>query len=626
MYIRKTKVKSGSKGEPYFTYRLVESVRVGQAVKQRTVLNLGKHFSLEPEHWPLLSARIEQLINTPTEQASLFDLSEQINETLETHAQRYAALIIQKQALPIAEPSAEEHSCTSAGKDYQTVNLNQLDLLQPRTLGAESLAFQAMQQLQLPQKLSELGFNSPERHAAIGSIIGRAVHPASERETHRWLQQNTALGELLDHDFGTTSLTRLYLVADKLLSHQKAIENFLSQQERDLFQLNRTIVLYDLTNTYFEGQALGNPKANFGRSKEKRNDCPLVTLGLALDHHGFPLHSRLFEGNASEPATLETMVKGMGNTLNETSPIVVLDAGIATQENIDWLTTHHYRYLVVSRERSKLFPTPADDAVIIKHDPNNHIIAKRVDCTETGEVKLYCHSSAREKKAAGIHNRFSQRFEEALKSLNDGLSKKGTVKRYDKILERIGRLKQKNTRVASHYSIDVIADEQKEKAVRIDWKRQEKPQDHQAGVYCLRTNIQEWSETQLWETYVMLTELEATFRSLKTDLGLRPVYHQKESRVTAHLFITLLAYHIVHTIRYQLKKQGIHLSWWSIRNLLSSQQRITVSMQTQADEQIYIRMSTRAETHQQRLYEALGFSSDLIGRKKTVIHQKKAKT
>ena len=624
MYIRKTKVKSGSKGEPYFTYRLVESVRVGQVVKQRTVLNLGKHFSLEPEHWPVLAARIEHLINAPAEQDSLFDLSEQTNETLETYAQRYAALIIQKQSLPTEKSESDGRSRHQVSSDYQTINVNQLDLLQPRTIGAESLAFQAIQQLNLPQKLTELGFNLPERQAAIGSIIGRAVHPASERETHRWLQQNTALGELLDHDFGTTSLTRLYMVADKLLSHQQTIESFLSQREQDLFQLNRTIVLYDLTNTYFEGQALGNSKAKFGRSKEKRNDCPLVTLGLVLDNYGFPLHSQLFEGNASEPATLETMMAGLNDTSNETAPIVVLDAGIATQENIDWLTTHHYRYLVVSRERHKPSPKLADDAVVIKHDPNHHIIAKRVDCTESGEVKLYCHSSAREKKEAGIRNRFSQRFEEGLKSLNDGLSKKGTVKRYEKILERIGRLKQKNSRVAAHYTIDVTADDKKEKAVRITWQRQDKPeQDHQAGVYCLRTNIQEWSESQLWETYVMLTELEATFRSLKTDLGLRPVYHQKEDRVASHLFISLLAYHLVHTIRYQLKEQGIHLSWRSIRNLLSSQQRITVSMQTQAGEQIYVRMNTRAEVHQQQLYEALGFSSDLVGRKKTVINQTK---
>lgn len=623
MYIRKTKIKSGAQGEPYYTYRLVESVRIGKTVKQRTVINLGRHFAIAAEHWSLFTARIEQLLNAQTGQAPLFDLHEEMNGALETEAQRYAALIIQKQAQPVEFPTtaAPESPATTPSTDFQTVDLQQLNLLQPRTIGGESLAFQAMTQLQLPQKLAALGFNSREQQAAIGNIIGRVVHPASERETHRWLQHNSALGELTGHDFGTTSLTRLYKVADKLLTHKDAIEDFLSQRESDLFQLSRTVVLYDLTNTYFEGQALGNPKAAFGRSKEKRNDCPLVTLGLVLDHHGFPLRSRVFEGNASEPATLETMISGLTKTADNPTPTVILDAGIASQENLDWLQAQHYYYIVVSRQRHKETPTREDGAVVIKDDPNNRIIAKRVDCPDTGEVKLYCHSQAREKTEAGIRNRFTQRFEEALCALNAGLNKKGTVKKYDKILERIGRLKQKNSRVAARYSITVIADEKKEKALRIEWTRKDAPStdDAQAGVYCLRTNRTDWDEVRLWETYVMLTELEATFRSLKTDLGLRPVYHQKESRVTAHLFISLLAYHIVHTLRYQLKDKGIHLSWRSIRHVMSSQQRMTVSMKTQAGDQLYLRITSRAEAHQQRLYEALGFSADPIGRRKTVI-------
>jgi transposase len=621
MYIRRTKIKSGSQGEPYYTYRLVESVRIGKTVKQRTVINLGKYFTIAPEYWSVFTARIEQLLNAQTGQVALFDLTAEINERLEVRAQRYAALIIKKQAQPLEMSVIGKAKSGAIKTDFQTVDLHRIDLLEPRTIGTETLVYQAMEQLQLGQKLSELGFNRLELNAAIGNIIGRAVHPGSERETHRWLQENSALGELIDHDFGTTSLTRLYTIADKLLVHQSSIETFLSHCEQDLFQLSRTIVLYDLTNTYFEGQALANPKAQFGRSKEKRSDCPLVTLGLALDSHGFPLHSRIFAGNASEPTTLEEMMVGLDHSSSDTLPTVILDAGIATQDNINWLTEKNYQYIVVSRQRHKEVPSLTDGAVVIKSEPDNQVIAKRVDCPETGEVKLYCHSTAREKTDAGISSRFSQRFELALSTLNDGLSKKSTVKKYDKIMERIGRLKEKNTRVASNYSITVIADENKEKALRIEWKQTSKAseRDQQAGVYCLRTNIIDWNEARLWETYVMLTELEATFRSLKTDLGLRPVYHQKEHRVTAHLFISLLAYHLVHVIRYQLKKSDINFSWSSIRNLMSTQQRITVSMPAQSGEQIYLRATSCAESHQRRLYEALGFSADPIGKKKTVI-------
>lgn len=616
MYIRKTKIKSGPQGEPYYTYRLVESVRSGKAVKQRTVLNLGKNFGISPEHWPVFTARIEQLVNPKEKQEALFDLTRDIDELLEINAQRYAALIIQKFAQPVATPTGDNPDVEA---DFQTIDIHQIELLHPRTVGAETLAYQAMEQLGLPQKLTALGFNTPELAAAIGNIVGRMINPGSERDTHRWLQQNTALGELIDHDFGATSLTRLYTVADKLLKHQSTIEDFLYQREQDLFQLNRTLVLYDLTNTYFEGQALGNAKAQFGRSKEKRSDCPLVTLGLVLDGDGFPLHSRVFAGNACEPATLEEMILGLHKASAGHTPTVVLDAGLASQANIDWLRQQGYHYIVVSRERHKEKPEEADGAVVIKAKEGvTQVIAKRVDCLDSGEVRLYCHSILREKKDTAIRNRFGQRFEEALSKLNEGLNQKGTVKRYEKVIERIGRIKQKNSRVASEYSINVIADEEKTKALRIEWQRCAKAaeKDNHAGVYCLRTNVTTWTEAELWETYVMLTELEASFRSMKSELGMRPVYHQKERRVTAHLFITLLAYHVVHTIRYQLKNNEIHFSWQSIRDLMSSQQRITISMRTQAGQQIYLRSTSRAEAHQQQIYEALAYDGDPIGKQK----------
>lgn len=616
MYIRKTKIKSGSQGEPYYTYRLVESVRSGKDVKQRTILNLGKNFGIPPEHWSVFTARIEQLVNPKEKQEALFDLTHEIDELLETNAQRYAALIIQKHAQPVATPGGD-NSVVEA--DFQTIDIHQIELLHPRTVGAETLALQAMEQLQLPQKLTALGLNTPELAAAIGSIVGRMINPGSERDTHRWLQQNTALGELIDHDFGTTSLTRLYTVADKLLKHQSTLEDFLYQREQDIFQLSRTLVLYDLTNTYFEGQALDNAKAQFGRSKEKRSDCPLVTLGLVLDGDGFPQRSRVFSGNASEPATLQEMVMGLHNTSDGHNPTVVLDAGLASQDNIDWLNEHGYHYIVVSRERHKEKPEETDGAVVIKaKEGATQVIAKRVDCPVSGEVRLYCHSILREKKDTAIRNRFAQRFEEALTQLDNGLNQKGTVKNYDKVIERIGRLKQKNSRVASDYSINVISDEEKIKALRIEWRRNDKAskKENQAGVYCLRTNVTTWTEAELWETYVMLTELEASFRSMKSELGMRPVYHQKECRVTAHLFITLLAYHVVHTIRYQLKNKAIHFSWQSIRNIMSSQQRITVSMRAQAGQQIYLRTTSRAEAHQQQIYEALAYAGDPIGKRK----------
>lgn len=621
MFIRKTKTKTLENGEAYFTYRLVESVREGAQVKQRTLLNLGADFTIEPQHWPLLTARIEQLLqDTPARQAELFALADETGQLLETAAQRYSRLLLHKMAQPV-DPAAR-------APDYQRVDINRVDAVEARSIGAETLALHAVDQLQLDQKLTALGFNGVDRAAALGSIIGRMVSPGSELHTHEWLQSHTALGELLDHDFGDTSLTRLYKVSDQLLKHQTALEGFLVDQEQTLFDLDRRIVLYDLTNTYFEGQCAANPKAQFGRSKEKRSDCPLVTLGLVLDGDGFPLGSQVFPGNASEPATLKTMLEGLHgkNPLATPKPVIILDAGIASADNIAWLVEHDYQYLVVSRERQLKDPREQDSALLIRDTARSQVRVYRDIDPESGETRLYCHSEQKAQKEQAIRNRFHGRLEAALTQLQAGLNQKGTVKNYVKVLERVGRLREKHSRVAQDYQIDVTPDEQHKNAVTLTWQRlaPSAEKDRHCGVYCLRSNISDWSEARLWQTYLMLTEIEATFRSLKTELGLRPVYHQKEERVTGHLFITLLAYHLVHTLRHQLKLHGIHLSWDSIRTLMATQQRVTLILPTDEKNIIYLRTTTRGEVQQQQIYAALGIKPDLLGKRKTIVSCKKS--
>jgi len=621
MYIRRTKTKTAEYGKDSYTYRIVESVRVGTQVKQRTLLNLGKDFAIEPTHWPLLAARIEQLLQgSAPHQAELFALVDDAGQLLEAAAERYSDLIIAKLAQPVATAISEQ--------DIHSVDINHIEAHQARSIGAETLALHAVRQLQLDQKLAALGFTKIDSSAALGSIIGRMIFPGSELQTHDWLQSRTGLGELLDYDFGGLSLTRWYKISDKLLQHQSALETFLGAQEQTLFDLNRSIVLYDLTNTYFEGQCTQNPKAQFGRSKEKRSDCPLVTLGLVLDGNGFPLSSQVFPGNASEPATLALMLDGLHgkNPLPGEKPVIIMDAGIASAENIAWLTKRDYLYLVVSRERYVQDPRDQDNTVLVRETEQNKVTVYRAIDAETKEIRLYCHSDQKAKKEQAIRNRFHVRLEEALDKLNTGLDKKGTIKNYANILERIGRLREKNSRVASDYRIEVIADDEKNHAIRIEWQREPKSdqKDQHCGVYCLRTNIPDWSEQQLWTTYTMLTEIEATFRSLKTDLGLRPVYHHKEDRVTGHLFITLLAYHLVHTLRYQLQQQGVHLSWDSIRNIMSTQQRLTITLPTEDNKTIHLRTTTQVEARQKQLYAALSIKPDLIGKCKTIIDNKKS--
>jgi transposase len=229
-----------------------------------------------------------------------------------------------------------------------------------------------------------------------------------------------------------------------------------------------------------------------------------------------------------------------------------------------------------------------------------------VSNAETGEVELYCHSSQREKKEQGIAELFAKRFESALEKLAEGLHRKGTVKRYDKVLERLGRLREKYARAAQYY--DVTVEHEQSMATAITWQRIKPIAETFPGVYCLRTNETDWDESTLWRTYTMLTDLEAVFRSLKSELGLRPVFHRKTDRVSAHLFISVLAYHLVHTIRFQLKGAGIHLSWEGIRRELAGQDRVTVTLKRADGKTIHIRKATRTEPRQQVIYDALGIS------------------
>jgi transposase len=604
MYIRRTTIKSRHDAEPYFTYRLVESVRDGSAVRQRTLLNLGRHFDVPREQWGALAQRIEQLVSG---QSELMPLA--LEPQWEPLAQRYSAAVIRAKArLDEGEPPKPT--------DYQTVDVNSLELVRPRSVGVEQVGLTAVRQLGLDTKLEQLGFNGPQRAAALGTLIGRLAAPGSERATHDWLQSQSALGELIGYDFATLRLEQLYRISDRLLHHKDALEGCLYRREQSLFAFDEVITLYDLTNTYFEGSATANAQAAFGRSKEKRSDCRLVTLALVLDGSGFPKRSAVFAGNASEPKTLEQMVGELSRAQAAHPPTVVLDAGLATEANIAWLVGHHYRYLVVSRERHREFN--ADKAVSVRNEGELGIEVQRVVDADTGEVKLYCHSSQREKKAQGIQALFSERFEAELAKLAAGLAKKGTVKRYDKVLERLGRLKQKYARAAQHYDVTVEHDEARKRAIALHWTRKPTSADTLAGVYCLRTNQNTWDETTLWHTYTMLTELEAVFRSLKSELGLRPVFHQNTARVSGHLFISVLAYHLVHTLRFQLKACGIHLSWESVRQALAGQVRVTVELKREDGKTLHVRKTSRPEPRQQVIYDALGIS-DRPGKTETTV-------
>lgn len=627
MFIRQTRTNNKVTGEGYFTYRLVRGERIAGKVRQVTVLNLGRHFPILQDDWPLLCSRIEQLLSPQT---PLCDVV--CPDHIERAAQRYYAQLIARS--PASQSSLGSDGATSvsanqvqsgdtaggtqatpASADIQSVDIDSMEFSQPRSVGVEHVALHAIAQLGLVEKLTALDINGVGRACILGNLIGRIAEPASELATWQWLQTRSALGELLDVDFQGLSHMRLYRASDALMQHRDAIETHVFGAVTSLFSLQETVTLYDLTNTYFEGQAQCNDKAQLGHSKEKRSDCPLVTLGLVLDGSGFVRRSKTFAGNVAEGTTLKVMLEGLQAPAGA---LVIMDAGIATQANVDWLIENKYRYLVVRRGGVREFD--AAQAVSTKTTGGETLQLHKKLSQDGKEVELYCHSTGRELKETAMVERFCKTFEAGLQKIVDGLGKSGE-KSMDKLLLRIGRLKQKSRGNSQHYTVTLVPDESGKKAVALTWEKKlvDGTMATHPGVYCLRTNVLDWSADTLWQTYSMLTDIESVFRSLKSELGLRPVFHQKENRADGHLFITVLAYQCVQVIRKTLKEAGIKDSWESLRKILSVQQRVTSSMVRTDGRTIHIRKSTRAEPEMVQIYKVLGIDSAPGGTRKLII-------
>ena len=601
MFVRRTQTRRSDSGETYHTHRLVRSERVGGKVRQRTLLNLGRHFDIEREHWPLLCVRVGEALSG---QAALLADSP---PAVEREAQRIAAQLIARGAAPAGD---------AAARDIQAVDVDSLELARPRGVGAERVGLWALEQAGLPALLRELGIGRALRAAALGSIVGRMAFPASERATMRWLRERSGLGELLDVDFETMGAMQLYRASDALMAHREAIESHLFDRAMGLFDLRPTVTLYDLTNTFFEGAAKGQPLARRGHSKEKRGDCPLLTLGLVLDAGGFVRRSRVFAGNVEEAATLAGMLEALSAPKGA---LVVMDRGVATEDSVAWLRAEGYRYVVVSRERRRRFD--ADAAVPVETRSKQTVRLHKEVSEDSGETRLYCYSEERAKKERGIVERFAKRFEKELALLDEGLSRPRTRKRLEHVWRRIGRLSENSRGVAQHYDIRVAADAAGEKAVAVTWTRRavEGSMATHPGVYCLRSSEADWDEETLWRTYVTLTDLEAVFRSLKSELGLRPIYHHKPLRAEGHLFITVVAYQLVQIVRKRLRERGEHASWTTLRRVLAGQQRVTATFRRADGRALHVRKATRAEPRQLAIYSALGVDPSPGGVQKTIV-------
>ena len=411
--------------------------------------------NLPKEQWKTLANAIEAKLNNQ----SAFAFEENSKE-VEKLAGHFAQMILSKRLNEHSDTAGskepEEHTENTGGQaDYQTVDVNSVTTTQSKSIGAEYVLAEQMSRYGFDAVLQRLDFSAKQIDYAKELIIGRAVHPSSERELVRWINDDSALKELIGSDERVYD-NALHRTALLLWEHRVHIEQSLRRTAKELFLLDETIILYDLTNTYFEGRKTGSLKAQFGKSKEKRNDCKLMTLALVVDALGFPKEIHVLEGNVSEPDTLEGMLDTLENLGRPGErKTIVIDAGIATEETIALLKSREFSYVAISRKQScdPLLWAQSREVKLPLNDNRTElsvklaIVESSIEEQEATEVSreafLLCHSPQKAISERQIAGKRMQRFETELQSIHAGLSKPRTQKKYGKIMERIGRLKQK---------------------------------------------------------------------------------------------------------------------------------------------------------------------------------------
>jgi transposase len=597
MFIKTIPKIDRTTGKRYNYYRLCESYRVGEKTRHRSVLSLGNlHELIEPVHFKLLADRIEQhLKGSP----AIFSCD---NPEVEKLAQAFYQEIINKKLVDRVESSAQR-------KNIQNIDVESVEVEHVREIGSEWLCYQMMNRLDIRRCLEQAGFDEEDIRLSMMHLISRAVYPASEHATAEWVKDNSGVCELVNIDPQMVSHHKLYRISRLLHHHKGQIERFLSLKTSELFDIEDRIILYDLTNTYFEGRKLNSKMAMFGPSKEKRSDAKLITLALVVNVEGFVKYSHLYRGNIGEPTTLETTIEDIRCRMNigDVRPMIIMDAGIATEENLDMLKNRQYDYLCVSRSRLKDFKAQKQDGlpVTIYDKRDSPIELLLVEKEGIDDTLLYVRSERKAQKELSIHEHFTSHFEQGLDQILYGIQHKGGTKKLVKVWERLGRLKEKYPSAHRFYQIDV---ESKEKiATNLIWKKIIPKSRKEEGVYLLRTSQKDIDEKTFWDIYNTIRDIESTFRTLKTDLQIRPVFHQKDENTMSHLNLAVLAYQCVNSIRYQLKAKGIHHDWSHIVRLMNTQKVVTVTMLDKSGKKLYIRRCSKPESKALEIYNALGF-------------------
>jgi hypothetical protein len=613
MYFRTSLRNNPATGQSEGYWRLVESYRneFGR-VCHRTLYNVG-FISFDS----IKLVDIQRILNARLERKSSF--FEETDQEALAIADRYWHEMVTKKTIDATDQAFE--------KSKRMIDADTIKHKDAREIGSEWMCFQALEQLQVKEKLTSLGWEDERIKLALTQIISRAVYPFSENRTARWIKENSAICEITGYPIDKITKDKLYKSALDLYDVKDSLEKHLSQRTNELFDLQDKIYLYDLSNTYFEGRKTKSELAKFGRSKEKRSDCKLVVLAMVVNVEGFIKYSHIFEGNMSDSKSLGEIIDKLRlQTSAEKRAVVVIDAGISTEENLELIKAKGYDYVCVSRSKIKDYTIDKNNKEISLVAKNKQkITLQKVDTDKTTDYVLKVKSTGKEAKELSMKSKFDDRFLEEINKITTSLTKKHGVKKADKVNQRIGRAVEKYPSAAKFYKIEVTEEDGVASEITVQKKSSSEIDDKELGSYFIKTNLDTEDENTLWTIYNSIREIESTFRCLKTDLDLRPIYHKNDNATMAHLHLGILAYWLVNTIRHQLKQQKINHNWQEVIRTTNTQKILTTTGQNKDDEMIYVRRCTEPNQKVKEIYTALKYKNYPFVKRKSVVHKSEIK-
>ena len=603
MYIRKNIRRYRDK--TYVNHLLVESVHTPKGPRQKTICSLGDLSPRPANEWLKLAHKIE---NALLGQDELF--YETAAETEE---------IIKK----VKERQEKEKIDTKDADDLITVRVDNVDTALHREAGSAHVGYQFWKRLGLDEILRDVGLSKRAQILTCAMTLNRLIFPLSEHAMPDWIR-SAAIDDILGVDFKDLSEDTLYRNLDRLYPNRAAIESALVESERTLFNLQPTIFFYDITSTYFEGQAMKNHKAKRGYSRDNRPDCKQVLVGLAIGKEGFPLAHEVFEGNLQDRETLDDMLQLMDERVGlSEGQTVVIDRGMAYDENIEQIRKRKLHYIVASRQPardewlSEFEELEGFEEILRMPSPLNPFQKKtkvQIKKIQKGEeTYVLCISSGRLEKDKAIRQNQEKRFLKDVAKLQKRIES-GKLVKDAAISEAIGRIKERYPRVARYYQLRF--DMQTKRLTCEQDKDKMGKAEILDGSYLLKTDRNDLTADEIWRIYMTLTRAEAAFRAMKSPLAERPIFHQLERRVETHIFLCVLAYHLLVAIEKTLLDRGIHTSWWTIRQILKTHQICTIVLPTDNGKVLNIRKASKPEQEHIELYKLLGIPFEIITPKK----------